>query len=158
MSSSIRALSKHARTVSQSLRASQRVRAFHSPFAVLSPSPTSPVAAPPSSLPASPLYEKLDYSPEVQVSSSSTRVYVVSDPDPANTLYEVPSGAYPNSAPYQPIAQAAAPIPHGAQFSSSSSSFAHPLTTRAVPRTDARVGESAVVRNAEAPGQSGRSA
>lgn len=73
-------------------------RAFHSPFVVLNatnrlttPTPTT----------ATSIYEKQDdASPEPHVSSSGTRTYVVSEPDPSNNPYEVPSGAYPTSAPY----------------------------------------------------------
>ncbi|KAG9315291.1 hypothetical protein JVU11DRAFT_4430 [Chiua virens] len=72
-------------------------RAFHSPFVVLNASTrlTSPASTPTS------MYEKQDdTSTEPHLSSSGTRTYVVSEPDPSNTPYEVPSGAYPTSSPY----------------------------------------------------------
>jgi len=47
------------------------------------------------------VYEKQDdSSSEPHLSSSGTRTYVVSEPDPSNTPYQVPSGAYPTSAPF----------------------------------------------------------
>jgi len=103
------------------------------------------------------LYEKQhDHSPEPQVSSAGTRTYVVSEPDPANTPYAVPYGAYPTSAPYVNFKSTPeAPNPEG-KHSSTSTSLPHLFTTRAVPRNAAGVGESAAVRYREAPGEMGR--
>lgn len=111
--SALRALSKHTRSLSCTSMTSPRpaVRAFHSPFKVLSQSQSqSPLTAPPA--PTANVYEKqLDHSPDPQVSSAGMRTYVVSEPDPSNTPYEVPSGAYPTSAPYQNYTAAEAPTP-----------------------------------------------
>ncbi|KAL6302355.1 hypothetical protein BKA93DRAFT_793015 [Sparassis latifolia] len=127
------------------------VRAFHSPFASLSSPLTSP--RPPTAN-VSPLYEKqTEPSPEPQMSGAGTRTYVVSAPDPADTPYEVPSGAYPTSAPYQSYPGTEAPVLEGEHFSSTSSTLAHPLTTAAVPQNPTGVGESAAVRHSEAPGE-----
>ncbi|KAI6099621.1 hypothetical protein F5141DRAFT_386957 [Pisolithus sp. B1] len=141
------------------------LRAFHSPFVVLkatspltsSPAPSatvSPVSAPLSS------YEKQvdHYTSEPHVSSSGTRTYVVSEPDPSNTAYEVPYGAYPTSAPYVNYPLADAPPNFEGKHSSTSTTQPHPYTTsvHAVPQNKHGVGESAAVRNAEAPGDMGR--
>lgn len=73
------------------------VRAFHSPFVVLSAS--NPLTTLPPT--ATSMYEKQDdTSSEPHLSSSGTRTYVVSEPDPSNTPFQVPSGAYPTSTPY----------------------------------------------------------
>jgi len=73
------------------------VRAFRSPFAALNVS--NPLTTPPPA--ATSVYEKQDdNSSEPHVSSSGTRTYVVSEPDPSNAPYQVPSGAYPTSTPY----------------------------------------------------------
>ena len=142
MSSTIRALSKHTRSLSRTIpkvtvsSTSTQIRAFHSPFTVLNQSQTSPIESAPHPManPAS-LYEKQnDTLSDPFLSGSGQRTYVVSQPDPANTPYEVPSGAYPTSAPYQNYAPTE-PIRRG-PTSSTSSAFAHPFTTRNVPRTD----------------------
>jgi len=147
--SAIRQLSKHARSLSRTLPTRPvAVRAFHSPFKSLS---DSPLTAPPA--PTSNVYEKqLDHSPEPKVSSSGTHTYVVSEPDPTHTPYEVPSGAYPTSAPYQNYTATEAPNPEGAQRASSSPNFAHPITN-AAPQNPSGVMESSAIRHSEAPGE-----
>ncbi|KAH9930033.1 uncharacterized protein B0H18DRAFT_994889 [Fomitopsis serialis] len=155
--SAIRAVSKHARSLSRTTPARPAaLRAFHSPFKVLANSPLTSPPAPGSTVsPVSPVYEKQqDHSPDPQTSHAGTKTYVVSEPDPAHTPYEVPSGAYPTSAPYQNYAAADAPaLANGAQRSSTSASPAHPTLTRAVPQNESGVQESAAVRNGEAPGR-----
>ncbi len=160
MSSVFRAVSKHARSLSatsrvastSSAQAPHGSRAFHSPFAVLS-SRESPLTAPPTPMSTAGIYEKnIEYPAEPFVSASGHRTYVVSTPDPANTPYEVPYGAFPTSAPYENYARTEGPVPHGAQFASTSTGFAHPLTAK-VPRNDSGVGESAAIRYREAPGE-----
>lgn len=143
------------------------LRAFHSPFVALKAASQSPLTSSPApSATVSPInaplssYEKQAdyYASEPHVSSAGTRTYVVSEPDPSNTAYEVPYGAYPTSAPYvnYPLADAP-PNPEG-KYSSTSSTQPHPYTTsaRAVPQNKYGVGDSAAVRNAEAPGEMGR--
>ncbi|KAG2036883.1 hypothetical protein BDR03DRAFT_958593 [Suillus americanus] len=148
MSNILRVSSKHVRSLSQSSKTSIVVlgRLFHSPFVVLN-SPLSPAA---NALPASAsLYEKQhDHSPEPQISSAGMRTYVVSEPDPANTPYAVPSGAYPTTAPYANFKPTDAPNPEGKHSES--------YTTRAIPRNADGVGESASVRYGEAPGEMDR--
>lgn len=92
-----------------SAAAAQPTRAFHSPFTVLnrvSATPTSKAAASTTQpQPISPevpsnAYEKqLDASPE-PAGLAGARMYVVSDPDPTNAPYAIPSGAYPVAAPF----------------------------------------------------------
>ena len=142
MSSVLRAVSKHTRSLSAASRSpvAGPSRAFHSPFAVLS-SAQSPLTMPPTPKPApssaAGIYEKnIQYDSEPFTSGAGHRTYVVSTPDPANTPYEVPSGAYPTSAPYQNYTRTEAPVRSGAQFASTSTGFAHPLTNK-VPRTTA---------------------
>lgn len=142
------------------------LRAFHSPFVALkaTESPLTSVPAPSATLSpiSAPLssYEKQEdhYTSEPHISSSGTRMYVVSEPDPLNTAYEVPYGAYPTTAPYAnyPLADGP-PNPEG-KHSSTSSTLPHPYTTsaHAVPQNKSGIGESAAVRNAEAPGEMGR--
>ncbi|KAH9856597.1 hypothetical protein C2E23DRAFT_709783, partial [Lenzites betulinus] len=128
-------------------------RAFHSPFAVLSTS-QSPLTTPPASTStAGGFYEKqFDHSMDPFVSSGGHRTYVVSEPDPANTPYEVPSGAYPTSAPYQNYTRTEAPAPPRAQYASTAPRFAHPITHK-LPQNPSGVGESAAIRHREAPGE-----
>ncbi|KAI0649429.1 hypothetical protein C8Q79DRAFT_950502 [Trametes meyenii] len=133
MSTVLRALSKHARTVSSASRSVPSTsRAFHSPFAVLSTS-QSPLTTPPAtSSTAGGFYEKqLDYSSDPFISSAGHRTYVVSEPDPANTPYQVPSGAYPTSAPYQNYARTEAIPSEGVQYASTAPGYAHPITQKA---------------------------
>jgi len=158
MSSSFRILSKHSRSLSQKLSpaAAFPQRSFHSPFVVLN-SASSPLTSSPSPSSTASLYEKqTDHSPEPRISSSGTRTYVVSEPDPSHAPYEVPSGAYPTSAPYVNFRSTTAPDVHGAVNSSTSADTAHPRTTNTVPHNDSGIGESAAVRHAEAPGSMGQ--
>lgn len=68
----------------------------------------------------------------------------------------MPAGAYPTSAPYVNFNSTAAPDVTGGQYSSTSSDhFARDSTTMAAPRNPSGVGESAAVRNTNAPGQLG---
>ncbi|KAG1805070.1 uncharacterized protein HD556DRAFT_1429161 [Suillus plorans] len=132
MSNILRVFSKHARSLTQSsnTRIIALERSFHSPFVVLnSPaSNASPVSAS--------QYEKQhDHSPEPQISSAGTRTYVVSEPDPADTPYAVPSGAYPTTTPYVNFR------PTG-KYSAGSASIPHSFTTRAIPRSKNSVDES----------------
>lgn len=120
------------------------IRAFHSPFVALSASSRLTTPSPST---AAPIYEKQDdSSPEPHLSSSGTRTYVVSEPDPSNTPYEVPSGAYPTSMPYVDLGT---PNPE-APYSSTGASLHHPYNTRTVE-------ESAEIRNTKVPGEIGRS-
>ncbi|KAI0783573.1 hypothetical protein C8Q75DRAFT_782485 [Abortiporus biennis] len=149
----LRALHKHSRSLSRTFPTTpSRVgtRSFHSPFAVLS---SSPLESPPSSNSnVSPinLEKQMDYTLE-PFHSSGANVYVVSEPDPLNSPYQVPSGAFPTSAPYvnYPTTEA----PKQSPRSSTSSSFAHPYTTTHVPRNDSGVMESSAIRFSEAPGE-----
>jgi len=128
------------------------VRFFHSPFVTLN-STSSPLR----SSAASTHYEKQhDHSPDPKTSHSGTQTYVVSEPDPAHTPYEVPSGAYPTSAPYVNFTTTESPDTKDAPLSSTSSQPAHPYATRAVPHNESGVGQSAAVRNAQAPGEMGQ--
>jgi hypothetical protein len=87
------------RTISRSkpsLRAAAyiRTRSFHSPFHLLGA--VSPLTTPQS------LYEKQsEESPQPTTTHSGTQAYVVSEPDPLDKHYNVPTGAYPTTAPYQ---------------------------------------------------------
>ncbi|KAG1747160.1 uncharacterized protein EDB91DRAFT_1116750 [Suillus paluster] len=153
MTNILRLFSKHARSLSKIPTLALR-RSFHSPFVALNSPLTSP--APNASPMSASSYEKQhDHSPEPQVSSAGTRTYVVSEPDPANTPYAVPSGAYPTTAPYVNFKPTDPPNPEG-KYSSSSASLPHSFTTRAVPKNAAGVGESAAVRYGESPGEMGR--
>ncbi|KAI0925996.1 hypothetical protein AcV5_008579 [Taiwanofungus camphoratus] len=152
--SAIRSLSRHARSLSRTLPTKpSNVRAFHSPFVSLSNSPLTQRQPPAPASNVGPLYEKqLDHSPDIKVSSAGTRTYVVSEPDPSNTPYEVPSGAYPTSAPYYSYAATEAPMPEGANYASTSASLAHPITN-AAPQNESGIKESSAVRHSEAPGE-----
>ncbi|KAH8100068.1 hypothetical protein BXZ70DRAFT_907647 [Cristinia sonorae] len=150
MSSSIRVFANLSRTLKTAKPAR---RTFHSPFAVLSSSPLEAPPAP-SSTTSSLFYEKQqDHATEPHHTPKRT-YYVVSEPDPAHTPYEVPSGAYPTSAPYQNYAATDPPV--DAQRSSTSSSFAHPFLTSSVPQNESGVGESSAVRFREAQGELGK--
>jgi hypothetical protein len=140
MSNILRVFSKHARLLSHPSRIVVLGRSFHSPYVVLN-SPLSPAS---NALPISASsYEKQhDHSPEPQISSDGMRTYVVSEPDPANTPYAVPSGAYPTTAPYVNFKPTDPPNPEG--------------STRAIPRTTDGVGESTSMRYGEVPGETGR--
>jgi len=99
-------------------------------------------------------YEKQhDHAPEPQFSHAGAQTYIVSEPDPSNTPYAVPSGAYPTSAPYVNFTPTEGPDTNGAPLSSTGSQAAHPATTRAAPHNESGVGASAAVRHAQAPGK-----
>lgn len=155
MSRILRSMSTGSRLVSRPLPSSS-YRQFHSPFVVLKGD--SPLTPPPSPSSVSSVYEKQhDSSPEPVHSPSGRRTYVVSEPDASSKYYEVPSGAYPTSAPYVNPTPTEAPDTHGAQVSSTSSTpLAHKQTIRTVPQNRSGVGESAAVRHAEAPGEMGK--
>jgi len=153
----LHSLARHTRILSLRINptASQSVRLFHSPFVVLNT--TSPLTKPsPTSLADFNYYEKQhDHSSEPQISHSGTQTYVVSEPDPADTPYEVPSGAYPTSTPYVNFNPTEPPNTKDVPLSSTSSQSAHPYTARAVPHNESGVGQSAAARNAQAPGEMG---
>ncbi|KAF8553968.1 hypothetical protein OG21DRAFT_1509500 [Imleria badia] len=130
------------------------IRSFHSPFVVLNA--TNHLTTPST---AAPMYEKQDdSSPEPHLSSSGTRTYVVSEPDPSNTPYQVPSGAYSASASYlSSNPSTIPPLPEGLH-SSTSSSLPHSYNARAVLHKEAGIGQSAALRNTAAPGETGRMA
>ncbi|KDQ56961.1 hypothetical protein JAAARDRAFT_35560 [Jaapia argillacea MUCL 33604] len=158
--SAIRAFTHHARSLSRARlpgpAAVTAARSFHSPFITLSD--TSPLTLPPSpTSTVSSIYEKdaHHHTAEPQTSHNGTQTYVVSQPDPADTPYEVPSGAYPTSAPYENFVATERPEVMDLPHSSTSPNPAHPTLSRMVPRNDSGVGESAAVRNAEAPGELG---
>jgi hypothetical protein len=134
-------------TISAALRrVSCPARQFHSPFVTLKDSPlTSPPSA---SASVSPIYEKqFDSSPEPVNSPSGRRTYVVSEQDASSKYYEVPSGAYPTSAPYVNFTHTEAPDTYGAQVSSTSSTrLAHKHTIRTVSQNRSGFGESAAVK------------
>ncbi|CCM04240.1 uncharacterized protein FIBRA_06407 [Fibroporia radiculosa] len=158
--SALRAFSKHARSLSRTSLSSRpssisSIRAFHSPFKSLSDSPLTSPPHPSSTV--STLYEKqLDHSPDPQLSSAGTHTYVVSEPDPAHTPYEVPYGAYPTSAPYQNFPAADGADGEAPRTSSSTAStshtLAHPLTS-ALPQNPSGVMESSAIRHGTAPGE-----
>jgi len=99
----------------RAFRVQQPSRAFHSPFVVLraagtplTSSPASPTTSPKNDTP--PMYEKqADSTSEPLITSSGTRTYVVSEPDPSNKAYEVPYGAYSTTAPYANMASTDTP-------------------------------------------------
>lgn len=129
-------------------------RSFHSPFAVLSSN--SPLTSHPESSEVSasnPYQKQTEESPEPSMTISGTRTYVVSTPDPSNTHYEVPSGAFPNSAPYHNPAKRDAP--QTILSSSTSASPAHSYMSTRVPTNEFGIGESAAVRFRSAPGALG---
>jgi len=157
MPSAFQLLARHIRLSSHSARPINYapIRSFHSPFVVLNQNASPLTSSPTTSSNTSTVYEKQDdHSPDPQISSSGTRTYVVSEPDPSNTPYQVPSGAYPTSAPYVNFNSTEAPNPHG-QHSSASTTLPHPHTTGAVPHNEGGIGESAAVRHAQAPGAMG---
>lgn len=122
------------RTVAKHTTRITRTAGIRSPFAVLTAgehsSPLSSSTAASAHLSPIHVYEKQDgyHMTHPEVSSGGQRVYVVSQPDPQSTPYEVPYGAYPTSAPYVnfPITDA----PPSGQRASTSPNFAHPATTR----------------------------
>lgn len=154
MSSTIRALGRNTRTLSQRAKptASVPARSFHSPFTALN-STTSPLTGTPPPTTSSSYEKQHDHSPDPQYSGSGAQTYVVSEPDPSHAPYAVPSGAYPTSQPYVNFTPTHPPSQE--PTSSTGSKPAHPFTTRAVPHNESGVGESAAVRNAQAPGKMG---
>ena len=102
-------------------------------------------------------YEKeLETSSEPITTYSGTRSYVVNEPDPADSKYEIPTGAYHSTAPYEKSKEVEHEG-HGArEGSSSSSELAHPATTKRVPRHEGGAGESAAVRFGSSPGEMGQ--
>lgn len=133
MSSALRSIAKQSRSVSRSIAVAPTIaatRAFHSPFALLSneapltssPTPTSDITS---------VYEKQETYNNVY-SPAGQSVYVVSEPDPRFSPYDVPYGAFPTSVPY--VSYTATEAPRPGRRASTSSSFAHPWTTRYVAR------------------------
>ena len=105
-------------------------------------------------------YEKeTETSPEPITTFSGTRSYVVNEPDPANSKYEIPTGAYHSTASYERSKEVKYEGYGGEkgvkERSSSSSEVAHPVTTKRVPRHEGGVGESAAVRAGSSPGGMG---
>lgn len=144
----LRIASKHTRSLSQKFRVNPpQTRSFYSPFAVLSQNS-------PSSSSTKPSYEKPTHD-DFEVEHGAGTVYVVSEPDPSDRPYAVPAGAYPTSLPYVNFTQTEAPDASGAKVSSTSPDLARPNLTRRVPTNKAGVGESAAVRNSDAPGEMG---
>ncbi|KAI0300727.1 hypothetical protein BC826DRAFT_966439 [Russula brevipes] len=98
------ATAKHTRTLSRPLR-----RTFYSPFAALQRSPlltkqtptTTAAAVATSSDAVSQTHEH-----EHEREHAARTLYVVSEPNAAEFKYGVPAGAYPNAAPYHPVAAA----------------------------------------------------
>jgi len=137
------------RTISTSKHVLRNTRAFHSPFHLLGA--VSPLTTPHSA------YEKqAEHSPAPTTTHSGTQTYVVSEPDPLDRHYNVPSGAYPTTAPYQNFDAVA--YDSSAEFankSSTSSETAHPTLTNQVPTHEGGVGESASIRYGSAPGEMG---
>ncbi|KAF7791215.1 hypothetical protein EIP86_002228 [Pleurotus ostreatoroseus] len=145
------------RTVAKHTTRITRGAGIRSPFAILAAGEhSSPLtSAPAANANVSPIhvYEKQDgfHLNHASISSSGQRVYVVSEPDPRSTPYEVPYGAYPTYAPYVnfPVTDA----PPSGQRASTSPNFAHSTTTRAAPQNPSGVRESSAVRAGEAPGE-----
>ena len=91
------------------------------------------------------------YEKEVETSSepittfSGTRSYVVNEPDPADSKYQIPTGAYHSTAPYERSKEVKYEGYEGErgvkERSSSSSEAAHPVTTKRVPRHEGGVGD-----------------
>ncbi|KZT29799.1 hypothetical protein NEOLEDRAFT_1174804 [Neolentinus lepideus HHB14362 ss-1] len=137
--SALRALSKSAHRASRPFAA----RGFRSPFVALA---ESPLTTPPSV--QNGIYEKnIEYSSEPTLAANGSYHYVVSQPDPSDTPYAVPSGAYPTSAPYVNYTATERLEVLDAASSSTASTLAHPNLSSAVPRNDSGVGESARIRH-----------
>lgn len=101
-------------------------------------------------------YEKqADVSPDPLPPHTTNRTYVVSEPDPTDSHYAVPAGAYPTSAPYVNFSHTEPPSQDGQGSSTSSDRHAHTVTTAAADQHKGGVGESAAVRFKEAPGEMG---
>jgi len=91
-------------------------------------------------------YEKeLDASSEPITTFSGTRSYVVNEPDPADSKYDIPTGAYHSTAPYEKLKEVTK------ERSSSNSEVA----TGRAPRREAGVGTSAAVRGKRGGGDGG---
>ncbi|KAF5341726.1 hypothetical protein D9611_001922 [Ephemerocybe angulata] len=120
-----------ATRASKQLAAASGVRAFHTPFAVLGPSPLPSSSGSANSFAAQ--YEKqYDTTHEPFVSSSGHRTYVVSEPDASYKHYAVPAGAYPTSAPYVQFNATEAPEYDRNNVSSTAADLlAHPFTASA---------------------------
>jgi len=106
-------------------------------------------------------YEKeLETSPEPFTTHSGTRSYVVNEPDPADSKYEIPTGAYHSTASYERLEEVKYEGYGGErgvrEGSSTSSEVAHPVTTKRVPKHEGGVGESAAVRHGSSPGEMGK--
>lgn len=143
-----RAFSRLSRHSAFILAAPRQTRAFRTPFAALEQTKTSPVETRPAAGSTAPTYEKQ----EEPTTDPKGATYVVSEPDPADAPYKVPSGAYPTSAPYQNFTATEEPDVLSRPQSSTSSDPAHPTLSRKGPQNPSGVGESAAVRNSVAPG------
>ena len=80
-------------------------------------------------------YEKeLETSSEPFTTHSGTRSYVVNEPDPADSKYEIPTGAYHSTASYEKVEEVRYEGFGGEkgvrEGSSTSSEVAHPVTTK----------------------------
>jgi len=96
-------------------------------------------------------YEKADETTsEPTTSHSGSQTYVVSEPDPQDRPYKVPSGAYATTSPYEP--QTGTNPPESLN-SSTSASRAHPTTTQHAPKNASGIGSSSAVRFRSAPGE-----
>lgn len=103
-------------------------------------------------------YEKEhETSPEPITTFSGTRSYVVNEPDPADSKYDIPTGAYHSTAPYEKLKETKYEGYGGErgvkERSSSSSELAHPATTKRASKHEGGVGESAAVRPGSSPGE-----
>lgn len=133
-------------------RAPRLTRTFRTPFAALRQPTTSPLeTAPASDSTASSIYQKQ----EAPTADPHGATYVVSEADPTDAPYKVPSGAYPATTPYVNFAAAERPGGLDMPPSSTSPEPAHPERTARLPKNESGVGESAAVRNASAPGEMG---
>lgn len=85
-------------------------------------------------------YEKQhETSSEPITTFSGTRSYIVNEPDPADSKYEIPSGAYHSTAPYERLKEVKYEGDEG-ERSSSSSELAHPVTTKRALSGDGGLG------------------
>jgi len=92
---------------------------------------------------------------EPQTLHSGRKTYVVSEPAPAGTRYDVPGGAYASTSPYTPQTPASAPSSHKKNISSTSASPAHPTLTSSThtAQNPSGVDSSSAVRYRSAPGE-----
>ena len=93
MSAARTAVTKHTRSLSQSLR-----RSFYTPFAALQHSPL--LAKPSNNHNNQPAAAATAHEHEHEREHAARTVHVVSEPNAADFKYGVPAGAYPNAAPY----------------------------------------------------------